>query len=145
MDINSIMTGLIPPAQLLHTMLMGLQNELGFAVKKVDMVYNRLDDRMYFEVCLPEGTPMNYADKDQFIKNNGVTDDRKALNIEVWKRYAFGDKDAIKASLVPLASNLSGEEIKKLEYVDAMVIRYNGSFELIIALSGGKKITKQIS
>lgn len=136
MDINSIMSGLIPPAQLLQTLLIGLQNELGFEIKKADIIYDRISDRMYFEVALPDGTPINYADKDQFVKGD-----------QVYKRYAYLDKDSIKSAILPLVSNLTGEEIKKFDDVDMMAIRYNGVFELVVAMTVNgehKKIIKQI-
>lgn len=144
---TAIMSGLIPPTQLLQTMLIGLQNELGFEVRKADMIYNRKDDRMYFEVMLPAGTPINYADKDQFTK----PESESVPSVwTVWKRYAYGDKDTIKSALVPLFANLTGEQIKSINDVDLMVIRYTGDqkFELILAMTVNgeqKKTIKQIS
>lgn len=148
MNINSFMSGLIPPAQLLQVMLNGLQNEVGFEIKKADLIYNRRNDRMYFEVCLPEGTPINYADKDQFTKCKDPHLTLPDGNVEVWKRYAYGDKETIKSALIPLFATLTGEEIKAIEDVDVMVIRYNVAFEIILAMTvngESKQIIKQIS
>lgn len=126
MNLNATMAGLIPPKQLAETMLLGLQQELGFTVRKADLIYQQKEDKMYFEILLPEGTEFNTADRDQF-KKYGVGE-------EVWKRYHYGMKDMIKQALLPMVNNLTEHDIKQLSDIDFLVLRFDGKqFELITA------------
>lgn len=135
----SLLSGLISPRQLLETIVQNLASEIGFSFTKMDFMFDKIHDRMHFEILLPPEFAYNPEDKDQFQ----VEDKGKILT---FKKYAYLDKDTIKGAVLPLLGSLTNEQVTNLDTVDSVVLRFQrhdnvNQFDFVIAstVDGEKK------
>lgn len=109
----NLLRGLISPKMMLDNIILNLVNEVGFQFTKMDFMFDKPGDRMFFELLLPDEYGFNPDDKDQFVKDG-----------KVFKRYAYLDKDTIKQAVLPLLGSLTGDQVQSLDNVEAVVLRY---------------------